>query len=148
VAADPVGTCYIDTSALIKRYVEEDGSDAFEAFCESPRLDGVVSPLGVTEFGSVLQRRLRTGELTQRHTSAMRQRLLADISTGGWRIIAFEADVFSTADHLLSDLGAPLSTLDALHLACALRHGAPALATADRQLAAAARKAKLQVHLF
>ena len=37
---------------------------------------------------------------------------------------------------------------NALHLACALQHGASEFATADPQLATAARKAKLRVRTF
>jgi predicted nucleic acid-binding protein len=78
----------------------------------------------------------------------VRQRFLADVAAGGWRIVDFEADMFAKANNLMVNLGAPLATLDALHLACALQHGIPDFATADRQLATAARKAKLRVHTF
>ncbi len=140
--------CYIDTSALIKRYVEEDGSDAFDTFCELPALERVVSPLCATEFTSVLQQRLRVGSLTTRQIVSVRQRFLGDVTSGGWRLIDFGSEVFATASDLMVQLGVPLVTLDALHLACALLQGAPEFATADRQLATAARKAKLRVHTF
>jgi uncharacterized protein len=148
VALEAGVDCYVDTSALSKRYLEESGSDAFDAFCELPRLERIICPLGATEFTSTLQRRVRLGVLTARQAGAARQRFLADVAAGGWRMIDFETDVFSRANHLMLHLGAPLSTLDALHLACALQHGAPEFATADRQLATAARKAKLRVHTF
>ena len=148
MAADRASVCYVDTSALIKRYVEETGSDAFDAFCELPAIERVICPLGVTEFSGVLQRRHRLGNLTAAQTVAVRQHFLADVAAGGWRIIDVETDMFSQATHLMTDLGAPLATLDALHLACALQHGASEFATADLQLATAARKAKLRVRTF
>ena len=129
MALDAEIACYVDTSALVKRYVEEDGSDDFDGFCEQPAFARLICPLGQTEFASVMQQRIRSGMLTSRQTAAVRQRFLTDIVAGGWRVV-------------------PLSTVDALHLACALVHGASDFATADRQLATAARKAKLQVHLF
>ena len=148
MAVDRGTVCYVDTSALIKRYIEETGSDAFDAFCERPAIERVICPLGATEFTGLLQRRLRLGSLSAKQTIAVRQRFLADVAAGGWRIIDFEADVFAKANNLMVNLGAPLATLDALHLACALQHGIPDFATADRQLATAARKAKLRVHTF
>lgn len=148
MAADSAVVCYVDTSALFKRYVEEEGSDGFDTFCELPAVDRVICPLGETEFTSVLQRRRRAGSLTARQVSAVRQRFLADVAAGGWRMVDFAPEIFSKASDLIAHLGAPLSTLDALHLACALQSGAPELATADRQLATAAGKAKLRVHLF
>ena len=148
MAADRAIACYIDTSALIKRYVEETGSDAFDAFCELPAIERVLCPLGVTEFTGVLQRRVRLRSLTPTQAAAVRRRFLADVAAGGWRIVVFEAEMFSKADSLMIDLGAPLATLDALHLACALQHRTQEFATADLQLATAARKAKLRVRTF
>ena len=107
-----------------------------------------ISPLGSTEFAGVLQRRLRTRQLTLRQAAAIRQRFAADVLAGGWSLIEFGADAFAKASELITHLGAPLATLDALHLACALQHGTRELATGDRQLATAARKAGLRVHLF
>ena len=140
--------CYVDTSALIKRYLRETGSEAFEVFCARTEIERVICPLGITEFTSALQRRLRLGNLNARQVALVRQGLIADVASGGWRVIDFESDVFSKANQLLGELGAPLSTLDALHLACALQYGVVHFATADLQLATAARKAKLQVHTF
>ena len=149
VQADPQQQlCYIDTSALVKRYLPEPGSDAFDDFCDLPSLDRIICALAGTEFTGVLQRRVRTGEITARQAGAVRERFLGDLSAGGWTLVPFGPEIFSKASELMIHLAAPLATLDALHLACALQHDAVALATADRQLAAAARKAKLQVHFF
>ncbi len=148
VAVDLSAVCYIDTSALMKRYIEEDGSDAFDAFCELPAVDRVLCPLGITEFTGALERRVRLRSLTRSQASAVRQRFFGDVVAGGWRVLDFEAEMFSRAGSLMIELGAPLGTLDALHLACALHHGTEEFATADRQLATAAHKAKLHVRLF
>ncbi len=141
-------TCYIDTSALLKRYLHETGTDAFEAFCELPSVERVICPLGTTEFTGALQRLMRMGALSRQQASTVRQAFLSDLAAGSWRLIDFGADIFSRAQQLILSLGAPLATLDALHLAAALQHGADEFATADRQLAEAARKTKLHVHIF
>jgi predicted nucleic acid-binding protein len=143
-----VVACYVDTSALLKRYVGEAGSDAFDAFCGVPEVDRVISPLVATEFTGVLQRRVRTGALTRRQANTVHHSFLSDVAAGGWSTIEFGPDIFSSASQLMLHLAAPLATLDALHLAAALQHGATELATADRQLAVAAREARLHVHLF
>lgn len=140
--------CYVDTSALVKRYVEERGSPEFEDFCESSDADLVISPLVAAELTGTLQRRVRAGEVAVRYASEARRRFHDDVAAGGWRLIPFETAMFSRASDLMLTLGAPLATLDAMHLACALLHGADALATADRQLASASRRAKLRVHTF
>ena len=149
MARDAAGVaCYVDTSALIKRYVEESGSTEFDEFCDLPDIDRVICPLGATELTGVLQRRVRTGLLTRHQANTLRQSFLSDIVGGGWQMIEFGPDVFSRANQLMLHLGVPLATLDALHLAAALQHGSAEFATADRQLAIAARKAKLRVHAF
>lgn len=140
--------CYVDTSAVVKRYVEEPGSDAFDAFCEAGAVELVISPLVPVELTGTLRRRVRGGEINPRYASEARRRFSDDVSARGWVMIPFGAAVFSRASDLMLTLGTPLATLDALHLACALLYGVDALATADRQLAAASRKARLQVHTF
>ena len=140
--------CYVDTSALVKRYLPESGSDAFDDFCDLPALERIICPLGGTEITGMLQRRVRAGEISARQAGAVRERFLTDLSSGGWAMVEFRPEVFARASDLMVHLGAPLATLDALHLACALQHDAVAMATADKQLAAAARKAKLRVYLF
>ena len=132
----------------MKRYLEEDGSDAFDTFCELPAVERVLCALGVTEFTGVLEHRVRLRSLTRSQASAVRQGFLVDVAAGGWRVVDFEAEMFSRAGNLMIELGAPLASLDALHRACALHHGTQEFATADPQLATAARKAKLCKRTF
>ncbi len=148
MARDAWSDCYVDTSALIKRYLEETGSDEFEAFCELPGVRRLVSQLGSSELTSALQRRVRLGLLTSGQAVRARHRFLVDVAANGWTMLDFDGGVFGRAEDLMLNLGAPLTTLDALHLASAMLNGASEFATADRQLATAARKAKLRVHTF
>ena len=148
MADDHLVACYVDTSALSKRYVEEEGSDQFDAFCSLPAMQRLICPLGVTEFTSVMQRRRRMGLLTGRQVTAVRERFVSDVAAGGWRMIAFETAAFAKASELMMSLGVPLTTLDALHLATALQFEASEFATADKPLAVAALKTALRVHTF
>ena len=108
----------------------------------------IFSPLVATELSALLQRRVRAGELTSRYVNEARRRFQDEVASGAWRLVPFQAAAFSRASELLWTLGAPLATLDSMHLACALLGGAESLATADRQLATACGKAMLHVHTF
>ena len=148
MALEAEALCYVDTSALIERYVRESGSDEFDGFSQKPGYDRAICALQTVEFTTTLKRRLRLGAMNCRQVAGARRRRFANLAAGGWRLIAFEADVFSRATPLLTDLGVAVATLDAQHLACALQSNARHFATADRQLAAAARKTGLTVQLF
>ena len=141
-------TCYLDTSALIKRYVEEPYSAAFDAFFLSGEFDFVISLLVITEITSALARRARQREITSAFAASTRQIFQDEVLTGSWQMVAFESQQFSQAANLISSLQLPLGTLDALHLTSALNSPASALATADKQLATAAKKSGLQIFSF
>lgn len=145
-------SCYVDTSALLKRFVAEAGAAEFDAFVAEFDGNLVLSPLGLTEFARALQRRVRMGEIPPSYAQEANVRLMNEITTGGWVIEPFDATVFSQATAFINTAHAPLATLDALHLMTALqlakRTGSPLIATGDKQLAAAAQHAKLTVHYF
>jgi len=148
VSLEAGALCYVDTSALIERYVRESDGDDFDGFSQEPGYDRASCALQTVEFTSTLQRRLRLGAMNHRHIAGARQRLFANLAAGGRRSSAFEADVLSRATSLLTDLGVAVATLDALPVACALQSNAGHFATTDRQIAAAARKTGLTVQLF
>lgn len=144
--------CYVDTSALLKRFVQEAGATEFDAFIAEFDGDLVISPLGVTEFASALQRRVRMREIPDSYAREANQRLMDEITAGAWVIEPFDAMVFSQAAHAINTGKMPLATLDALHLMIALqlakRTGNTLMATGDKQLAAAAQQVNLAVHYF
>ena len=130
---------YVDTSALVKRYVNEGASARFDAFlADSAEL--VSSPLGLTEFESMLQRRLRQGDFDRAYLEKTRDFLGRDIESALWQLLPFDPAVLPHATRLLRTLSAPLATLDSIHLASAQAAGCDSLATADRQFARAATR--------
>ncbi len=139
---------YIDTSALAKRYVAERGSDAFDAFLAEQADDCVICPLGATEFESVLQGLQRQGLMTAAFAQQARRDFAADLTSALWAMRPFEAAAFALASQLLRGLKAPLATLDALHLACAIEFDCTGFATGNRQLARAAEERGLHIHPF
>lgn len=139
---------YIDTSALTKRYVSEATSARFDAFVDASDAALHITPLTVTEFHSMLMRRLRMGDLDEPYLERARQQFSADLQSQLWTWSPFPAAAFGAASGLIQDLGLPLSTLDALHLACARLFDCIGFATADLRLARAASLCGLTVHDF
>lgn len=139
---------YIDTSALAKRYVLEQGSDAFDAFLQVCEDDCVISALGTTEFESILQRLRRQGFIDAAFARRARDSFLADLHLALWAVRPFANSSFSQAAELMRSMDTPLATLDALHLASAIDFGCNGFATSDRQLSKAASRRGLTVHDF
>ncbi len=139
---------YVDTSALVKRYVHEPQSLAFDAFLSTSDETFVVSPLILTELESVLRRRLRQGDFDKRYWQRTRLAIADDLVAALWEVRPFEPSSFDDAARLIRELGVPLATLDALHLASARAFGCDQLATSDRQLAKAAERSGLTIHDF
>jgi uncharacterized protein len=141
---------YMDTSALLKRYVSEALSERFEEFIvHASATDALVlSPLCLTEMVSALKRRERMGEFDASYTQQALAQLQAEVSAGVWTIKPFPTLAFSKASDLMLSLSSHLSTLDALHLACAQIMGCTAMACADQRLCLAASSVGLTVHGF
>lgn len=139
---------YIDTSALAKRYVHEAASERFDRFVAESASDFLVTPLIVTEFVSVLRRRLRAGEFDATYLRRAESAFDRDLRDAVWSMVPVSPDAFEAASNLIRGLDLPLATLDAIHLASAIGHDCSAIATSDRQLARAAERCKLAVHDF
>jgi predicted nucleic acid-binding protein len=76
-------------------------------------------------------------------TSALVKRYLPERASQRW-----ERFVIPHATRLIRELGVPLATLDAIHLACAQSYGYERVATGDRQFARAVERCRLAVHEF
>ena len=140
------GPIYCDTSALLKLYVPEPGSDEFNDVVEG-RGDLLVSDLAVTEMVSAIARRLRQGELAREGARRLQQHVIGRLDAGVYHRVELTRDVHRRAEHLLMTLGdSPLRAADALHLALAASAHAGSLASFDARLAAAARTAGLAVY--
>jgi hypothetical protein len=128
------GAC-LDTSALAKWYLNEDGSDALVAYLE--KLDvAVVSSLARTEMRSLLARRRRMGDLDPALESLLFAAFLDDIAAGFLSLCHTDDVRFDEAVSLIARYPEyPLRTLDALHLAVAPREQVDAIATAEGVMA-------------
>ena len=141
--AEAARFAYFDTSALLKRYVREQGSLIVRQLL---RTHGVISSvlLGV-EVLSALHRRRREGALAASGLRRILGRVRRD--EAAWQLIHVTEEILEEA-RLQVARGA-LCTLDSLHLATALiarREGLAApFVTADRRQAEAARQTRLEV---
>jgi predicted nucleic acid-binding protein len=138
---------YADTSALVKRYLDEPFSAEFEALLQKGTM--AISRLSIVELRCALARRRRNREIDVLRENRVNGELAADIQDGALRVSDFDDDCFTAAYHLIGRLPQiPLRTLDALHLAVAERITASAFATADRHQADAAEALGLTVYRF
>ena len=136
---------YIDTSAFIKRFIPEANSDAVDELLQSDKYRLAISSLTVTEFRSVIKRRVREGSIDSVFANKAVSQLLEEIASGALRFHAIDAAIFNLAGELIDKLTAPLGTLDALHLACAKATGAEVMISSDRQLLRAASTSDMQI---
>jgi predicted nucleic acid-binding protein len=124
---------YLDSSALVKLVVREEGSDALRAWLAG-HPEVVSSALAVTEV------RRAIGRVSGRRSLSDRARLVLD----GVALLAVDVAVLEAAAALRPP---ELRTLDAIHVASALSLGGDLLAfvTYDDRQAGAARRAGLRV---
>ncbi len=132
-----MASLYVETSALLKCYVSESESDE----CQSI-LDGhshwITSRITITEALINLRKRLSTTEF------AFASKLFhADINA--FDLVEFDAELSLRASEVA--VGNGLATLDAIHLASALRVKGPQVSflTYDKRLANSAKKSGLRV---
>jgi predicted nucleic acid-binding protein len=146
-----MGLSYFDSSALLKRYLHEIGSDWVNSLVETEAV--AVSELAYAEVASGLARRVREGRLEAQERDALFERFVADLQD--YEVLGMTTQIIErAASALLRDAAFQrLRTLDALHLATAEAVfasgrrggvGAGVFVTADGTLLAAARSAGLQ----
>jgi len=106
---------YLDTSALVKLYVKEPGSQAVRALLEKAQVV-CTSRVAYVEMRAGLARKLRQGELSEEEYG----HVLSDFEKD-WKdyfVIEFFESVAKMGGELVEKH--PLRSLDALHLASAL----------------------------
>jgi hypothetical protein len=124
---------YFDSSALVKRYVEESGSDAVQEILD--RTDELaIGIIGPPEGISVFVRKRRERILTPDHYQVAKSALIEEIAD--MTVCGITSSVVETI---------PLRTLDALHVACAADWNADVFVSADKRQMEAARNLGLQV---
>jgi uncharacterized protein len=131
---------FFDTSALTKRYVEEEGSEQVRTLCAEADALGV-SVLVVPELISTLCRLVREGRLSSGDYQILKSAVQTDLSDADLCDLsqgAFEQALRCLELH-------PLRALDALHVGSALVYQPDLFVSADRRQAEAAGREGLAV---
>jgi predicted nucleic acid-binding protein len=107
----------------------------------------VISILSEVEFCTLISKKRRLKELNQRQAKEVLDLFATHVAEGFYRRMVLTAEHYLKARQLIASMDIKLHTLDALHLSAATAETLTLL-TADRGLAAAARRHKSSVNLI
>ena len=141
---------YLDTSAIVKRYIDEPGTMAVDLLFEDAHSESgfYTSFLSVLEFTSVITRGANSGRLDRDSASTILARFHQDVD-GAFQLWPLDAPVLRAAVAVAENYG--LRSADAIHLstASAIFGLAPdsegVLVSSDRELLAAAASSGMGV---
>lgn len=134
---------FFDTSAFVKRFVEETGSQEVEDICQQAAELGL-SIICLPEILSALNRKLRAGNIDKGVYLDIKQDVAEDIKDAD--IINLSPSVLASTIQLLEEN--TLRSLDAIHIACALEWQADLFISSDERQIAAATNSGLKVVLI
>ncbi len=129
---------FVDSSALAKKYVLEDGSETLDELLHDASQLALCTLL-VPEIICGMNRRRREGILSKNDYRKIRKQLLEDVRDA--IVLQVTPSVISRSVRLLETH--VLRAMDALHVACALEWQAELFATADKRQLNAASNAGL-----
>lgn len=110
---------YLDSSAAVKRYAPEKGSEWVKLLVEPVKGNTVyLGQVGVVEIAAALSRKMRTKELTQKDYEAALWLFLRDVRNEEYIIAPLSDQVVDLAVDLTRRH--PLRGYDAVHLATAI----------------------------
>jgi len=131
---------FFDTSALVKRYIEEPGSTQVNEICRE--VDAlIISIVCLPEMLAALRRLVRENSLSLQDYQRTKRLILADLADA--EISNLTPEVIKLAIHCLENN--LLRALDAIHLGCALAMKPDLFVSSDRAQIAAAREEGLRV---
>lgn len=131
---------FLDTSALAKRYILENGSDEVSSLCEGAD-EIILSSLCLPETISAFNRLLREKKITAKVYKKLKKDLILDMDEA--TVIDMDYSVLKTAITCLEK--AALRTLDAIQLASALDSGPVTFVSGDKRQCLAAKALQLKV---
>jgi hypothetical protein len=113
---------FFDSSALAKRYHQEEGSAKVEEIFREPGRRIIISNLTVVEMRSMIAGKVRSGVLNEAEATRVGDHFKADIAAGTMDVFAVSVFDYRRAEDLLVryGFGHRLRSLDALQLGVAL----------------------------
>src|SRR5436309_16000336 len=94
---------FIDTSALVKYYHPEDGTQAVTRFIEEPASHHYISRLSLVETVSAFAVQYRRGHMKDKDFDVLRRRYNHDIGQGCFRIVPLTTTRHQHATHLIKE---------------------------------------------
>lgn len=134
---------FFDSSAFVKRFVAEKGSDEVETLCLNAS-EIALSSICFPEIISAMNRRLREKSITRKNYRLIKNRMIEEFED--IEIINIVPEVISKSVSLLEKNN--LRTLDALHIASAIAWKCDLFVSADKRQIMAAKKSGLKVKLI
>ena len=137
---------FVDTSALVKYYYPEAGSERVEAVILKAK-QVYLCQIAVTEFASALMKKMRTGTLEKEKQVVVWNVFLDDLDTEQMTLIHLDERHYLKAADIIRDYGQKerIRTLDSLQLVAALDVSGAKFIAADKFLSRIAIKVGLNV---
>jgi len=112
---------FFDTSAVVKRYHREDGSEFIDKLFAEADAEFVISDISIIEFYSALSLKVRVGEIDEENFMSLKKLLSQDIKGGLYKVAEFANTEKLESTKLLLKYAKKysLKTLDAIQLAVA-----------------------------
>jgi len=112
---------FIDTSALVKYYHPEDGTQAVTRFLEEPGTRHYLSRLSLVETVSAFAVKFRLRQVDDQGFDDLRRRFYHDMGQGRFRVMPITTARYQEATQLIErHVWIGVRTLDAIQLAVAL----------------------------
>jgi predicted nucleic acid-binding protein len=92
---------FLDTSALVKYYHPEDGTQEVTRFIEEPGSHHYISRLSLVETVSAFAVKYRMGHINDQGFDDLRRRFYHDIGQGRFRIMPITTARYQDATHLI-----------------------------------------------
>ena len=131
---------FFDTSAFVKRYVEEPGTEKVLEICDQAE-QLALCVICLPEMISTLSRLVREGKLQSGHYHKLRDLILKEIEDA--EICCVTTEVVAQTIRCLENNA--LRAIDALHLGCALVVEPDLFVSSDQRQIEAARREGLKV---
>ena len=131
---------FFDTSAFVKRYLDEPGSNEVIKICRQADLL-ILSIICLPEMISTLRRLVREERISAKDYRQTKRRVLKELEA--IEICNLTSEVIKRAIGCLGN--SPLRAMDALHLGCALAIKPDLFVSSDTQQVIAANKEGLKV---
>ncbi|MCS6997431.1 MAG: type II toxin-antitoxin system VapC family toxin [Casimicrobiaceae bacterium] len=131
---------FLDSSALVKRYIREAGTDEVLAWCDKAT-ELAVAVIAVPEVISAFRRLVRESRICELQYAALKSDLRADLADA----LLCEVSLQVVQRAIAALEAHPLRAMDALHVGAALVAGAEVFVSADARQCAAATQLGLKV---